>query len=221
MRTKNYKTRSRPRLLTILLWFVAIVYVVNAFVPAPDEIDHKTPWQPLPNSAQLLIDSSWTDNSNKRILQQQIFDAVVQQISHANRIIVLDMFLFNAWQGPNPETHRGLSDEITQALLSARERQPSMPIVVITDPINTVYGGSVAEHLQRLQQAGILVVITPLVELQDSNAYYSALWRWLIRPFGNTTNGTTVAHPFIDEKVSLRSWLAMLNFKANRLSRFR
>lgn len=81
--------------------------------------------------------------------------------------------------------------------------------------MNTLYGGVESVHLNALTEANITVVQTPLVELQDSNPVYSALWRGLIRPRGNRTGSKTLKAPFGDERVSLCSWLSLLNIKAN------
>jgi len=40
------------------------------------------------------------------------------------------------------------------------------------------------------------------------------MWRWLIKPFGNST-GSALPNPFGPGRVSIRSYLALLNFKAN------
>jgi phosphatidylserine/phosphatidylglycerophosphate/cardiolipin synthase-like enzyme len=65
-----------------------------------------------------------------------------------------------------------------------------------------------------LTKNGIAVVETHLPNLQDSNPLYSGLWRWLIRPFGQS-DSNTLSNPLGEGKVSLRSYLALLNFKAN------
>lgn len=194
--------------------FILCVYVVRWIVPPPNAIDNRSPWFELPQ-ASLLLDSSWLSSDGLRSLDQAIFDAVITQIDQANGLVLVDMFLFNEWQGPTPEKHRALSSELTAALIRARARHKNMPVIIITDPINTLYGGVESGHLQALSQAGVLVVTTPLVELQDSNPVYSAIWRTLIKPWGNRSGAQTLKAPFGDERMSLRSWLALLNFKAN------
>ncbi len=163
---------------------------------------------------RFLSDISWLDTAGDRHLQQQIFDSALVMIEQANEVILLDMFLFNSWQGPVPETHRALADELTAALLHKKNQQPSLQVVVITDPINTVYGSLSSPHFDRLRDAGVHVVLTDLTALQDSNAYYSAIWRWLIRPFGSD-EGMLMPNPFGPGRVSLRSYFTLANFKAN------
>src|SRR5262249_17786629 len=90
-------------------------------------------------------------------------------------------------------------------------------ILFITDPINDVYGGAPSPLLDELRRAGIEVVVTDLDRLRDSNPGYSAVWRTLVRWWGNSAGGGSFVNPFdgADDGISLRSWLALLNFKAN------
>ncbi|HBC56817.1 MAG TPA: phospholipase, partial [Gammaproteobacteria bacterium] len=69
--------------------------------------------------------------------------------------------------------------------------------------------------LQRLEDAGIDVVQTDLEALRDSNPGYSLFWRLFVRPFGNQPGLSTISNPLDSGRVSLRSVLSMLNFKAN------
>ncbi|MCH8336316.1 MAG: phospholipase, partial [Proteobacteria bacterium] len=86
---------------------------------------------------------------------------------------------------------------------------------VITDPINTVYGSLPSAQFARLTDAGITIVFTDLSRLRDSNPIYSLFWRLLIRPLGNSQRGY-LPNPFDpDGKATFRSYLALLNYKAN------
>ncbi|MBX2882146.1 MAG: phospholipase [Granulosicoccus sp.] len=168
----------------------------------------------ITENVQFITDSSWLNAQGQRELEQSIFDSVIEMIQGASNFILLDMFLFNDYQGPVPETTRGISAELTQALLQQKSLYPDIEIVVISDPINTVYGGAVSKHFEALESANIKVVLTDLTRLRDSNPVYSFIWRWLIRPFGNTQGGT-LPNPFGAGRVTLRSYLRMVNFKAN------
>lgn len=170
-----------------------------------------------PKSAKnvtFLADLSWIEPAGGRHLDQTIFDAVLQMIATAESLIVVDMFLFNDWQGPISESHRALSQELTDALIKKKASMPKLSISVISDPINAVYGGLPSSHFRSMREAGIDVVLTDLTQLQDSNPLYSGIWRWLVKPFGNST-GSALPNPFGPGKVSVRSYLALLNFKAN------
>ena len=135
-------------------------------------------------------------------------------IARAQDFILLDMFLYNAWQGPVRENFRALAAELTEALIVRKHERPALSITVISDPLNTAYGALESPHFEALQAAGIVVVTTDLTALQDSNPLYSGLWRWLIQPFGNGP-GTLLPNPLGAGRVSLRSYLALANFKAN------
>jgi phosphatidylserine/phosphatidylglycerophosphate/cardiolipin synthase-like enzyme len=136
-------------------------------------------------------------------------------ISRAEGFILLDMFLLNEFQGPKPESTRKLSSELANALIKRKSEAPGIRIIFITDPINTVYGGMRSAQLEALRAAGVEVVVTRLERLRDSNPLYSALWRVFIRPFGNSVGGKRMKNPFGEGRVSLRSWLKLMNFKAN------
>ncbi|MFK7994738.1 MAG: phospholipase D-like domain-containing protein [Granulosicoccus sp.] len=159
-------------------------------------------------------DDSWIDAKGRRQLSHTVFDAVFESIERARSLILVDMFLFNAWQGPAPESHRSLADELVKSLLARKAAAPDIRIVLVSDPINTVYGGLESKHFQTLRAGGIDVIVTRLQTLQDSNPTWSAFWRVFIAPWGNST-GKLLPNPFGDGRVSLRSYLAMLNFKAN------
>ncbi len=201
------------------LWVSGFVVYVLLFtgmgmiVPPPNAVGMAGERQ-IARNVQFFEDVSWIDDQDQRQLSQNVFDALITGIRTARHLIVLDMFLFNAWQGPVPEQHRQLSAELTQVLIEQKSAFPNLHVLVISDPINTVYGGLESVHFDALTDAGIPVVLTDLVQLQDSNPLWSSVWRWLIRPLGNAS-GTLLPNPFGEGRVSLRSYLALLNFKAN------
>ena len=54
-------------------------------------------------------------------------------------------------------------------LIARKQAQPAISILLITDPINEVYGGARSPLLDELRRAGIDVVVTDLEKLRDSN----------------------------------------------------
>jgi phosphatidylserine/phosphatidylglycerophosphate/cardiolipin synthase-like enzyme len=145
-----------------------------------------------------------------------IFDRVLERIRGAERLIVLDMFLFNEFAGqPGGDGMRPLSDEVERALIEQLGRRPGLRIVMITDPINQLYGGIHSARLERLRQAGVEVVVTRLTRLRDSNPLWSGLWRLCCQWTGNSVDGGWLPNPVGDGEVSLRTWLRLVNFKAN------
>jgi hypothetical protein len=210
---KWYKfPRGLSRCVLVIIVYICASAVIRAFVPAPQAVGMSSPERPIAD-IRFFNDSSWLDEG-ARYLSQNVFDGIFDGIRAANNLIVLDMFLFNQWQGPAPENHRALSSELTQVLIEQQHRYPDMDIIVISDPINTVYGGLPSVHFDEMKSAGIHVLLTRLDQLQDSNPLWSGVWRGLIKPWGNEP-GDILPNPFGDGRVSIRSYLALLNFKAN------
>ena len=86
----------------------------------------------------------------------------------------------------------------------------------VTDEINNFYGAYTSTALSRLEEGGVRVVITDLRRLRDSNPIFSSFWRTYLQWFG--TGGPAFApHPLTRtaQRVTLRSYLKLLNFKAN------
>lgn len=150
------------------------------------------------------------------VIRQEIFDEALRLIADAEHLIVADLFLFNDYLGKTAKAHRQLSREVAAALIARKQARPGLTIVVLTDPVNDAYGGGEAAPLRALRDAGIPVVITKLDRLRDSNPLWSGFWRLAVKPFG-TSPGGWLPHPFAADagKVGLRSWFALLNFKAN------
>jgi hypothetical protein len=169
------------------------------------------------DSVEFLHDLTFHDAVGVRQYRQEIFDAVFAIVEQASTVIVLDFFLFNDQAGSSRNAHRPLSRELADRLLKRQRGQPAMQIILITDPINDVYGGEPSPLLRELAAAGIKVVGTDLRQLRDPNPAYSALWRIFVQWFDNSPSLRWLPNPFADgpSRISLRSWLALLNFKAN------
>ncbi len=179
----------------------------------PDGFAYRSEAKPAAQ-VEFLTDMTWVDKEGVRHVDQQIFDEIFRLITNARQFVLLDMFLYNDFQGKSPELTRPLSRELTDHLLQRKSENHELRIYLITDPINTVYGGIPSQHFTELRDAGIDVLETNLDKLRDSNPCYSLPWRLFIRPFGNA-EGDTMPNPFGAGRVSLRSWMKMLNFKAN------
>jgi len=199
----------------IVLWLIA-VGIFQVCKPLPSEVDYTgQTWGTSADNVRFLYDLTY-EKDGKRVHEQQIFDSVFTHIQTAERYILIDMFLFNSYLGNAGSSFRGLSQELADHLIDAKKRNPSIRIDVITDPINTVYGGSASPELESLKAHGINVIVTDLKPLRDSNPIYSSFWRTFIQWFGNS-HGGRLPHPFsaTESDVSLRTYLDMINFKAN------
>lgn len=199
-----------------ILGLVVMVYSLQK--PLPPGVHMKGEEYSVPEeSVTFLVDQTYLDSSGVRQSDQEIFDEVMRMIANAEQYILVDMFLFNDFQGEPPEKTRALASELTEALVAKKKTNNDIIITVVSDPLNTVYGGAASPHFERLKQHGITVILTDLTKLRDSNPIYAAFWRTFFQWFGNKKVGGLMPHPFSPDgrKVTVRSWLALLNFKAN------
>lgn len=166
-----------------------------------------------PAQVRMLADLTFTRDS-QQITEQVIFDVIEQVIANAQEFLVLDMFLFNP---DHPQVHEcpRLSAHITEALIERKRVLPQLPILLITDPMNTFYGAYSRDYFERMRVAGIEVVETNLDALPDSNPAYSALYRGLLSklPVGASVLPNALHPP--GPKVSAHAYTQLLNFKAN------
>ncbi len=207
----------KPILVVALLaWLATMAWQTHK--PLPPGVHVSTASVMLPESeVHFLSDLTYQTPQGKRVSEQQIFDAVLAQVDAAQNFIVLDFFLINDDMGGGGKPLRALSRELGDHLLARKRALPNLQVLLITDPINDVYDGAHSTLLVELEQAGIHVVRTDLTKLRDSNPGYSTVWRGLIQWWGNSTQGGWLTNPFdrSSRKITLRSWLSLLNFKAN------
>lgn len=216
--TRPRKSTRRGIAILVATLVVAVLFVVgakNVTKPLPEGLSVQSPMY-AGSEVDFLADLTWVDDAGTRHVEQSIFDSILDLIENAQDYVLADLFLFNAMQGPSPERTRSTTDELTDALVAFRDRRPNGTAILITDPINTVYGGRESAHLQRLRTAGVRVVTTDLAPLRDSNPLVSAPWRIFAAPFGRGEGGI-IPNPFsaVEPGVSVRAWLELLNFKAN------
>lgn len=215
---KKSKHIIRWLLLVIcLIWISLSLY--HSYKPLPPGISVATPALPVQN-VRFLADYTWVDANDVRHTDQRIFNRIFELINKAERLIVLDMFLYNDFAGDSEATKmdanlRPLSAELTAALIERKAQVTNLRIVLITDPINQLYGGLESERFNALREAGVEVVITDLDRLRDSNPLWSGFWRLCCQWLGNSSNGGWLPNPVGPGKVTLRTWLKLVNFKAN------
>lgn len=209
--------RYRVYLLVFFLWLAA-VGIFHVFKPLPAGIDYRGREHFIPaRDIEFLTDLTYEDPGGILLHRQEIFDTIFTHLDMAQENILVDMFLFNSYVGSGGEAYRDLSGELSRRLVAKKENSPRIRIDVVTDPINTVYGGAPSREVDTLREGGINVILTNLRQLRDSNPAYSSFWRIFLQWFGNSDGGGVLPHPFSDQEkgVSLRSYLEMLNFKAN------
>jgi phosphatidylserine/phosphatidylglycerophosphate/cardiolipin synthase-like enzyme len=221
------RLRRRRHLIrrSILLAFVVGCFAIglwHSHKPLPEGVHVATDWVDVPTKdVQLLVDSTVTDGQGRLVIRQQIFDEVMRMIDAARELVVLDFFLFNDHKGnvaDGAKPYRELSRELKEHLIARKRAVPGLRVLFITDPINDVYGSAPSPELEELRDAGITVVPTNLDRLRDSNAGYSALWRLFVAWWDGDARGSGwLPNPLETgpERVTLRAWLRLLNFKAN------
>ena len=200
-------------LIVLLLYSGMAVY--HNLKPLPQGLNVATPLR-ISEQAHLLVDYTWRDENDERQLEHTIFDRVLELIEGAERLIVLDFFLINDFAGDaSDEDLRALSHELSEALADRKLAHPDIRIILITDPINTMYGGIRNRALQRLEEAGVEVVITRLEALPDSNPAWSGFWRLCCQWFGDARGPGWLPNPVGEQSIPLLSVFELLNFKAN------
>ena len=104
-------------------------------------------------------------NPDELLYEQRIFDEVFRIVDEARSFIVADFFLLNEQMGAAGAAHRPLSRELADHLIARKQAVPNLSVLLLTDPINDVYGGAPSPLLAELRKAGIDVVVTDLDRL--------------------------------------------------------
>ena len=213
-------TQGRRRMWPWILAAVLLAWVAmgtwQRVKPLPEGVSRALPERAVDGEVRFLTDETWYSPAGERHMRRQIFDEMLALIGQARRVVVLDMFLFNDFAGASDERDfRPLSTELTEALVEQRRRYPQLEAVVITDPLNTLYGGLALAHFQTLREAGVRVVTTDLNRLRASNPLWSGLWHLGPRWLGNDRDAGWLPNALGPGRVTLRSYLALLNFNAN------
>lgn len=199
-------------LLLLFVYLATLCYQLRK--PLPKGINRRTPERPAANPA-FLADISFLDAEGRPRSCQQIFDEFFRLIGQARQLVVMDLFLLNDYQGADRQHHRPLSRELVDLLVERRQQIPGLRVLLITDPFNSLYGSLDPPLLNRLKAAGVQLVTTDLRPLRDSNPLWSAFWRLCCQWFGNSARGGWLPNPVAPGKVTLRTYLNLLNFKAN------
>jgi len=213
----GWRQAHRWSMVWLLLAVVLGLAVYHHWKVLPEGLD----WQSEERIVNLsdikfLKDQTYQDKNKQTVIKQEIFDNVFQFIDAADQYILVDMFLFNYFGVTDSQAYRSLCQELTDKLVAKKQAKPDIRIDFITDPINTVYGGLSSPQIKALQQAGVNVIITDLKPLRDSNFFYSGWWRLVFSWWGNSSAHGWLTAPFKAKgKVNLRSYFALLNFKAN------
>ena len=198
--------------LLLIVLLIAGTAAYHIFKPLPEGVNFKGPERPLVD-ARLFTDLTYRDASDRIQMEHAIFDEIFRLIGQAESLILVDMFLFN--DSRPDDSYRPLSNQLTEALITRNEQVEGIRIVVISDPLNTFYGGHESPYFERLRDAGIPVIETNLNPLRDSNPTWSGVWRLCCQWLGNSDTSGWLPNLLNEGEVTLRSYLTLPNFKAN------
>lgn len=202
-------------IIAALILIPLIVAGVRYFVPVPSGVSYESE-EYQTDDAEFLYDLTYTDNNKGITEEQEVFEEIYTMIDEAEEFLVLDMFLFNDDYNHDTLDFPPLSQNLTDKLTAKKAENPEMDIIFITDSINTFYDTYTPPHINELKEAGIEVIFTDLTKLRDSNPLYSGFYRTYFQWLGTSEDQWLVnALRPQGPEVNIRSYLSMLNFKAN------
>ncbi|MGD6944393.1 phospholipase D-like domain-containing protein [Cytobacillus gottheilii] len=202
-------------LLALITIFLAVIIYVHNTKPLPPGISFEGELSQA-EDAEFIYDLTYQTKGGETQHELHIMNRLEEAILEAEELIVLDMFLFNSFHD-NGQTFPDISGKLTDALITAKKRNPEIQIVVITDEVNTTYDSHSVPEFTELDQNGIQVIMTNLTELRDPNPLYSSIWRSTLRWLGNDPESGVLPNPLANSApdVTLRSYFTLLNIKAN------
>ena len=222
MLKKNKKKgwSKRKRIIVIVLSVYALFYIgvvlLNTFKKLPEGISYEGDlhWT---DEVDMFTDLTYAQNKDgdSMVHELAIFDEVYAMIDRAEQFIVLDYFLFDHYYDEDIEFPK-IAQTMTKKLVEKKQQHPEMPIIFITDPLNTGYGSYETEWFTKMEDAGIEVIYTDLDPLRDSIPIYSGLYRTIFR-WLDIEKTSWIANAMSSEapKMTLASYITLLNVKAN------
>ncbi|AXI00486.1 phospholipase [Sporosarcina sp. PTS2304] len=211
---------TKKRIASYVLLLFALLYagimLWQTYKPLPPGISYAGDLHQVDN-IEFLYDLTYsqTKSDENYTSELRIFDEVFQMIEDAKQFVVLDFFLMDDYYDEK-EDFIQLADQLTAVLVKKKKEHPDMPIVYITDPVNTGYESYESEWFKNLENAGVQVVYTDLEPLRDSMPIYSGIYRMLLQWF--TFDGKNHFSNFLANDapdVKFTSYLELLNVKAN------
>ncbi|MER2090950.1 MAG: phospholipase D family protein [Sporosarcina sp.] len=202
--------------LSLFVLFYIVVIVWNTYKPLPEGISYEGDlhWT---DEVEMLTDLTYAQNKDGdgTVHELAIFDEVYAMIDRAEQFIVLDYFLFDEYYDEDIEFPE-IVQTMTRKLLKKKKENPDMPIIFITDPLNTGYGSYETTWFKKMEDVGIEVIYTDLEPLRDSTPIYSGLYRTLFRWMDFEKTGW-IANVMSSKapKMTLASYITLLNVKAN------
>ncbi|AKL96447.1 phosphatidylserine/phosphatidylglycerophosphate/cardiolipin synthase [Clostridium aceticum] len=197
----------------LLLSLLTVLLINSFFIPMPEGTSYEGSFSDVSN-IEFIYDLSYKKNGEV-VREHRIFQELIDLIEGAEEFIIIDMFLFNDDYSRKNEFPK-LSEKLTDTLIQQKEKRPNLKIMFITDEINNFYGAYESNHLKQLKSNDIDVVVTDSTKMRNPNPLYSGFWKTFLQWFGTEGKGW-IRNPFSEDspKVTLRSYLKLLKFKAN------
>ncbi|PPA71952.1 phospholipase D-like domain-containing protein [Jeotgalibacillus proteolyticus] len=195
----------------ILIFFLLLTY--HQYKPLPDGVSYEGE-EHQAEAVSFYRDLTYSKDDETEV-DQEIFDRVAEVIEEAEEFVIIDMFLFDG-RVNEEKGYPDLTENLTDQLVEKKRQYPDMPIVFITDPVNTGYYSYENEWLDSMEEEGIEVVFTNLDPLRDPTPLFSTAWRMGLQWFGQRGQGW-LPNAFVEDgpNMTARSYLMMGNVKAN------
>ena len=155
---------KRKRIIVIVLSVYALflyrLILLNTYKKLPEGVSYEGDlhWT---DDVDMFTDLTYSQNKDGDSMEHEltIFDEVYAMIDRAEQFIVLDYFLFDHYYDEDIEFPE-IVQTMTKKLVEKKQQYPDMPIIFITDPLNTGYGSYETEWLTKMEDAGIEVIYT-------------------------------------------------------------
>jgi PLD-like domain len=163
----------------VLAWVLGAVWISHKRVPPGVNI--AGPWQPLPpQSLRFMHDLSAADANGAALVERQIDAELLRMIAQARELVLVDTGLFGDLPaaGPGASHLRAappIASELAEALVRAKRQQPTLSVLVLTDPASESIGGA-QDLLQRVRAAGMTVLAVDITRLRAPDPTFAAFW---------------------------------------------
>jgi len=218
MKRKRLKKQMKKKSIKFFLLFgiiISLVFIMglyHIYKPLPKGLSFEGQiFNVSEENIEFLYDLTYENKDGEIVHQQEIFDKIFETIDNAERFVLIDMFY---WKEGKEESSRNLGEELVRHLVERKKKFPDIKIVVITDPLNTCYNSFELSFFQELKNNNIPLIFTNLDKLRDGKVIYSPIWRTFFWIWGEPGRGW-IQTPLFTEKISIKSFLKLLNFKSN------
>ena len=207
-------------LFGILIGILFLPYFVIENKPMPLGCNIVSPKFSYSN-AELLIDETYYDTEEKKLyLNHAIFDRIIKEIQLAETYLIMDFSLWNPWNlYSNNETNlTNYTKELYETIINKRIQDPEIPILIITDPINRLYGDNELFYFKEFRESNINVIYANLNLLPDPNFLYSKQVDFWSKFYPLDENGNKIFPNLIEtdgEKLTLKQIIEALHLKSN------